>query len=43
MVLNTLKKSVSAGILIAAGATVKLMCDNTVVGSVLFLIEFFFI
>lgn len=43
MVFNTLKKAVSAGVLITIGAVVKLMCDNAVVGSVLFSVGLFFI
>ncbi len=38
-----IKKSVSAGVLITIGAVVKLMCENAVIGSVLFSIGLFFI
>ena len=43
MFINTLKKSIAAGVLITIGAAVKLMCDNAVTGSVLFSIGLFFI
>ena len=38
-----LKKSIAAGIMIGIGATVKLCCDNQILGALLFSIGLFFI
>lgn len=40
---TVLKKSMLAGILIAVGVTVRLLCENTIAGSVLFSVGLFFI